>query len=97
MVRLVRHRQTKGPVSARPHLNRRATPRLHPACAVCSPILSRNQASNPLIEFIVRHEEPFPCKASADLEAGKEFRVSPRTCPQDFYQSTIEPVIEQTL
>src|ERR1019366_4108129 len=29
MVRLLRHRQTKGPVSARPHLNRRATPRLH--------------------------------------------------------------------
>ncbi len=37
MVRLLRHRQTKGPDSARPHLNRRATPRLHPACAVCSP------------------------------------------------------------
>src|ERR1039458_9089245 len=30
MVGLLRHRQTKGPVSARPHLNRRATPRLHP-------------------------------------------------------------------
>src|SRR5712692_10731271 len=29
LVRLLRHRQTKGPVSARPHLNRRATPRLH--------------------------------------------------------------------
>src|SRR5271167_4958200 len=29
MVRLLRHRQTKGPVSARLHLNRRATPRLH--------------------------------------------------------------------
>jgi hypothetical protein len=29
MVRILRHRQTKGPVSARPHLNRRATPRLH--------------------------------------------------------------------
>ena len=29
MVRLLRHRQTKGPDSARPHLNRRATPRLH--------------------------------------------------------------------
>jgi CRISPR-associated endonuclease Cas1 len=28
-VRLLRHRQTKGPDSARPHLNRRATPRLH--------------------------------------------------------------------
>ncbi len=28
-VGLLRHRQTKGPVSARPHLNRRATPRLH--------------------------------------------------------------------
>jgi hypothetical protein len=26
-----RHRQTKGPVSARLHLNRRATPRLHSA------------------------------------------------------------------
>jgi hypothetical protein len=26
---LVRHRQTKGPESAKPHLNRRATPRLH--------------------------------------------------------------------
>jgi hypothetical protein len=25
----MRHRQTKGPVSARPHLHRRATPRLH--------------------------------------------------------------------
>jgi hypothetical protein len=37
MVMLMRHRQTKGPVSARPHLNRRATPRLHQACAVCSP------------------------------------------------------------
>src|SRR5260370_288404 len=37
MVTLMRHRQTKGPVSARPHLNRRATPRLHQACAVCSP------------------------------------------------------------
>ena len=30
MVMLMRHRQTKGPVSARLHLNRRATPRLHP-------------------------------------------------------------------
>src|ERR1700730_18371124 len=29
MARLLRHRQTKGPDSARPHLNRRATPRLH--------------------------------------------------------------------
>jgi hypothetical protein len=29
MVRLLRHRQTKGPGSARPHLHRRATPRLH--------------------------------------------------------------------
>ena len=29
MVRLLRHRQTKGSVSARLHLNRRATPRLH--------------------------------------------------------------------
>jgi hypothetical protein len=29
MVRILRHRQTKGPDSARPHLNRRATPRLH--------------------------------------------------------------------
>ncbi len=29
MVRLLRHRQTKGPDSARPYLNRRATPRLH--------------------------------------------------------------------
>jgi AcrR family transcriptional regulator len=28
-VRLLRHRQTKGPGSARPHLHRRATPRLH--------------------------------------------------------------------
>jgi hypothetical protein len=26
---LMRHRQTKEPVSARPHLHRRATPRLH--------------------------------------------------------------------
>jgi Phage integrase family len=33
MVRLLRHRQTKGPDSARPHLNRRATPRLHPTRA----------------------------------------------------------------
>src|ERR1039458_659959 len=32
MVRLLRHRQTKGPVSARPYLNRRATPRLHLKC-----------------------------------------------------------------
>ena len=30
--RLLRHRQTKGPDSARPHLNRRATPRLHLKC-----------------------------------------------------------------
>src|ERR1700675_4413049 len=30
MVRILRHRQTKGPDSARPHLNRCATPRLHP-------------------------------------------------------------------
>jgi hypothetical protein len=29
-VMLLRHRQTKGPDSARLHLNRRATPRLHP-------------------------------------------------------------------
>ena len=29
MVMLLRHRQTKGPGSARLHLNRRATPRLH--------------------------------------------------------------------
>ena len=29
MVGLMRHRQTKGPVSARLYLNRRATPRLH--------------------------------------------------------------------
>src|SRR5580658_3945154 len=29
MVGLMRHRQTKGPDSARPYLNRRATPRLH--------------------------------------------------------------------
>src|SRR5216683_3054376 len=34
LVRLLRHRQTKGPVSARPHLNRRATPRLHHERAV---------------------------------------------------------------
>jgi len=33
MVRLMRHRRTKGPVSARPHLNRRATPRLHSVMA----------------------------------------------------------------
>jgi hypothetical protein len=30
MGKLLRHRQTKGPVSARLHLNCRATPRLHP-------------------------------------------------------------------
>jgi hypothetical protein len=30
MVKLLRHRHTKGPDSARQHLNRRATPRLHP-------------------------------------------------------------------
>jgi len=29
----LRHRQTKGPDSARPHLHRRATPRLHPTTA----------------------------------------------------------------
>src|ERR1700675_4468708 len=29
MVGLVRHRQTKGPATDRPHLNHRATPRLH--------------------------------------------------------------------
>ena len=29
MVRLVRHRQTKGPETDRPHLNHRATPRLY--------------------------------------------------------------------
>ena len=29
MVRLLRHRQTKGPETDRPHLNHRATPRLH--------------------------------------------------------------------
>jgi hypothetical protein len=29
MMGLLRHRQTKGPDSARPYLNRRATPRLH--------------------------------------------------------------------
>src|SRR5215470_3943932 len=29
MVRLVRHRQTKGPATDRLHLNHRATPRLH--------------------------------------------------------------------
>ena len=34
MVRLLRHRQTKGPATARPHLNHRATPRLHTACSV---------------------------------------------------------------
>jgi hypothetical protein len=32
MVGLLRHRQTKGPDSARPYLNRRATPRLHLKC-----------------------------------------------------------------
>src|ERR1019366_6979772 len=37
MGKLLRHRQTKGPVSARLHLNCRATPRLHQLCAVCSP------------------------------------------------------------
>src|ERR1700738_4960376 len=37
MARLLRHRQTKGPDSARPHLNRRATPRLHPM--IKSPLL----------------------------------------------------------
>ena len=37
MVGLLRHRQPKGSDSARLHLNRRATPRLHQACAVCSP------------------------------------------------------------
>ena len=31
MVELVRHRQTKGSATDRPHLNHRATPRLHPA------------------------------------------------------------------
>jgi len=34
MVRLLRHRQTKEPDSARLHLNRRATPRLHPPIGV---------------------------------------------------------------
>jgi hypothetical protein len=50
MVELLRHRQTKGPVSARPHLNRRATPRLHlkipvpvilSAMAMFSPVMQR--------------------------------------------------------
>src|ERR1035441_8719705 len=37
MVQLLRHRQTKGPGSARLHLNRRATPRLHlTALTLCS-------------------------------------------------------------
>ena len=37
MVRLLRHRQTKEPDSARPHLTRRATPRLHLKIACQSP------------------------------------------------------------
>src|SRR5713226_6599481 len=47
LVRLLRHRQTKGPVSARPHLNRRATPRLHlkiPAHALSLPYPARRNA-----------------------------------------------------
>ena len=36
MVRLMRHRQTKEPDSARTHLNRRATPRLHPTTRIAS-------------------------------------------------------------
>src|SRR5260370_20148711 len=36
MVRLLRHRPTKGPATARPHLHRRATSRLHISSAPAS-------------------------------------------------------------
>jgi len=36
MVQLMGHRQTKGPVTVRQHLNYRATSRLHPFLLKCS-------------------------------------------------------------
>src|ERR1700693_1377664 len=42
MVRLLRHRQTKEPVSARPYLNRRATPRLHLIGSTSANVVSPN-------------------------------------------------------
>jgi hypothetical protein len=45
MVRLLSHRQTKGPVSARLHLNRRATPQLHPTTGSMSSIKTQSGLS----------------------------------------------------
>src|ERR1039458_1756529 len=58
MVGLLRHRQTKGPVSARPHLNRRATPRLHLIMALrwaleCNRLIS----STEMLLYILRASE----------------------------------------
>ena len=51
MVMLLRHRHTKGPVSARLHLNCRATPRLHPTIK----INECNGDCSPTIEFTVQN------------------------------------------
>src|ERR1700746_2968502 len=44
------HRQTKGPVSARPHLNLRATPRLHLSENLADRVSERNGDLTPVME-----------------------------------------------
>src|SRR5450759_3261274 len=49
----MRHRQPKGPVSARPHLNRRATPRLH--------LLDRRSRFRDILPITAGYDDlPFP-------------------------------------
>src|SRR5215469_16269250 len=48
MVGLMRHRQTKGPVSARLYLNRRATPSTSPQNAIATAVLVDPESIRPL-------------------------------------------------
>src|SRR5215469_10848931 len=67
MVGLMRHRQTKGPVSARPYLNRRATPRLH----LINPEKGERKAQACEIAF---HENAGGCQVDSDFDFS--FRLS---------------------
>jgi hypothetical protein len=59
MVGLLRHRQTKGPVSARPHLNRRATPRLYLIDLGCRGF-ECNGLFSTLEKFVKEYGKPHP-------------------------------------
>ena len=57
MVRLLRHRQTKGPATARPHLTHRATSRLHKLSRYPRPSLALTVVHLSIVWLVLWSEE----------------------------------------